>query len=91
MPATPELIYATSALVCAFDSASIGSCWTAVGTIGVGLMGIALNMELDPAITVAIVILGAYFGDPASPLSVFANLAAAVAGARFRSMLRKQC
>jgi len=31
----------------------------AVGTIGVGLMGIALNMKLDPAVTAAAVISGA--------------------------------
>src|SRR5262249_62175933 len=61
-------------------SFAIGSSWTVVGTIGVGLMGIALNMELDPAITAAAAISGAYFGDTASPLSDSANLAAGAAG-----------
>jgi NhaC family Na+:H+ antiporter len=43
-------------------------------------MGISQNMGLDPAITAAAVISGAYFGDTTSPLSDSANLAAAVAG-----------
>jgi NhaC family Na+:H+ antiporter len=51
-----------------------------VGTIGVGLMGIAINMDLDPAIAAGAIISGAYFGDKSSPLSDSANLAAAAAG-----------
>ena len=61
-------------------SASIGSSWTVVGTIGIGLMGIAINMELSPAITAAAIISGAYFGDTTSPLSDSSNLAAATGG-----------
>jgi NhaC family Na+:H+ antiporter len=70
----------TTALICAVISAGIGSSWTVVGTIGIGLMGISLNMEMDPAITAAAVISGAYFGDTASPLSDSVNLAVAAAG-----------
>lgn len=77
---SPHYFYMTAALICAVVSASIGSSWTVVGTIGVGLMGIALNMGLDPAIAAAAVISGSYFGDTASPLSDSANLAAAAAG-----------
>ena len=77
---SPNYFYLTTALICAGVSASIGSSWTVVGTISIGLIGIALNLELDPAITAAAVISGAYFGDAASPPSDSANLAAAVAG-----------
>ena len=45
-------------------------------TIGIGLVGIAVNMELSPAVTAGAVISGAYFGDKSSPLSDTANLAA---------------
>ena len=59
---------------------SIGSSWTVVGTIGIGFMGIAANMGLNPAIAAGAIISGAYFGDKSSPLSDSANLAAAAAG-----------
>jgi NhaC family Na+:H+ antiporter len=77
---SPNYFYMTALVICAAVSAGIGSSWTTVGTIGLGLMGISQNMELDPAITAAAVISGAYFGDTTSPLSDSANLAAAVAG-----------
>ena len=77
---SPNFFYAATALIAAVVSFSIGSSWTLVGTIGVGLMGIAINMDLDPAITAAAIISGAYFGDTTSPLSDSANLAAASAG-----------
>jgi NhaC family Na+:H+ antiporter len=77
---SPNYFYLTTAVICAVVSTSIGSSWTVVSTIGIGLMGIALNMGLDPAITAGAVISGAYFGDKSSPLSDSANLAAAAAG-----------
>ncbi|HEY8370809.1 MAG TPA: Na+/H+ antiporter NhaC family protein, partial [Thermodesulfobacteriota bacterium] len=47
-----------------------------MGTIGIGLVGVALSMGLDPAITAGAVISGAYLGDTSSPLSDSADLAA---------------
>jgi NhaC family Na+:H+ antiporter len=77
---SPNYFYLTAAVLCAVVSMSIGSSWTVVGTIGIGLMGIAANMGLSPAVTAGAVISGAYFGDKSSPLSDSANLAAAAAG-----------
>lgn len=77
----PTYFYATTALICAIVSFSIGSSWTVVGTIGIGLMGVAASMGLDPAIAAGAIISGSYFGDKSSPLSDTANLAAATAGA----------
>jgi NhaC family Na+:H+ antiporter len=77
---SPNYFYLTTCAICAVVSFSIGSSWTTVGTIGVGLMGIALNMDLSPAITAGAVISGAYLGDTTSPLSDSANLAAAAGG-----------
>lgn len=76
----PNFFYMTAAVICAVISFGIGSSWTVAGTIGIGLVGIAVNMGLDPAITAAAIISGAYFGDTTSPLSDSANLAAGVAG-----------
>jgi NhaC family Na+:H+ antiporter len=86
---SPNYFYATAAVICAVVSASIGSSWTVVGTIGIGLTGIGLSMDLDPAITAAAVISGAYFGDTTSPLSDSSNLAAAAAGADLYAHVRE--
>ncbi len=77
---SPNYFYLTAAVICGVVAMSIGSSWTVVGTIGIGLMGIAANMDLSPAVTAGAVISGAYFGDKSSPLSDSANLAAAAAG-----------
>jgi len=76
----PDFFYATTAIICAVVGFSIGSSWTVVGTIGIGMMGIAQSMGLSPAITAGAVISGAYFGDKASPLSDTATLDTAAAG-----------
>lgn len=54
-----------------------GSSWTASGTVGVALMGIALGLGINPAIAAGMVISGAYMGDKISPLSDSTNVAAA--------------
>ena len=78
---SPNYFYVSVVLICAAVSLSIGSSWTVVGTIGIGLMGVAAQMGLNPAITAGAVISGAYFGDKSSPLSDSTNLACAAAGA----------
>jgi Na+:H+ antiporter, NhaC family len=86
---SPHYFYMTSAILCAIIAFSIGSSWTVAATIGIGLVGIAVNMELSPAVTAGAVISGAYFGDKSSPLSDTANLAAAVGGANLYQHLRE--
>ena len=86
---SPNYFYVTACAICAIVAASIGSSWTVVGTIGVGFMGIAVSMELNPAIAAGAVISGAYFGDKSSPLSDSANLAAAAAGVDLYQHIRE--
>lgn len=86
---SPNYFYITTAAICAVISAGIGSSWTVVGTIGTGLMGISLNMGMDPALTAAAVVSGAYFGDTTSPLSDSANLAAAATGVDLYEHIRE--
>jgi len=86
---SPNYFYMTTALICGLVAFSIGSSWTVAATIGIGLVGIAVNMELSPAVTAGAVISGAYFGDKSSPLSDTANLAAAVGGAELYQHLRE--
>ncbi len=66
---SPSWYYAATAIICAVVALSIGSSWTTAGTIGVGLMGIAIMLGVSPAITAGAVISGAYLGDKTSPLS----------------------
>ena len=73
-----EWFYAAACLVCGVAAMSIGSSWTVAGTLGVAFMGMAMAMQLDPAITAGAIISGAYFGDKLSPLSDTTNLASAV-------------
>jgi Na+:H+ antiporter, NhaC family len=86
---SPNYFYTTACLICAVIALSIGSSWTVAGTIGIGLMGIAQKMGLDPAITAGAIISGAYFGDKSSPLSDTANLACAAAGSNLYDHVRE--
>ncbi|MBO9519508.1 MAG: Na+/H+ antiporter NhaC [Porphyrobacter sp.] len=72
----PNWFYVASLIVCAVISLGIGSSWTTVGTVGVGLMGLALLSGVSPAITAGAVVAGAYTGDKLSPLSETTILAA---------------
>lgn len=77
---SPDYFYVASCIICAIVAVSIGSSWTTAGTVGIGLIGIAQGLGLDPAITAGAIISGAYFGDKMSPLSDTTNLAPAVTG-----------
>ena len=86
---SPNYFYLTTAGICAIVALCIGSSWTVAGTIGIGLMGVAEQMGLDPAITAGAVISGSYFGDKSSPLSDATNLAAAAAGANLYDHIKE--
>ena len=48
---SPHYFYASAGLICAVVAVGVGSSWTVAGTIGIGLIGVATNMGLSPAIT----------------------------------------
>jgi NhaC family Na+:H+ antiporter len=85
---SPNYFYLSACVVCALVACSIGSSWTVVATIGLGLMGVAYQMDLSPAVTAGAIVSGAYFGDKASPLSDTVNLAAAATGAQLYDHIR---
>ncbi|GAB4369815.1 MAG: Na+/H+ antiporter NhaC [Elainellaceae cyanobacterium] len=86
----PGWFYAASALICAVVALSIGSSWTTVGTIGVGLVGIASLLGVSPVITAGAVISGAYLGDKTSPLSETTILSAQLVGVDIYTHIRTQ-
>ena len=86
---SPNYFYVTACAITALVAFSIGSSWTVVGTIGVGFMGIATSMGLNPAVAAGAIISGAYFGDKSSPLSDSANLSAAAAGVPLYTHIRE--
>lgn len=86
----PSWFYAATALICAVVALSIGSSWTTVGTIGVGLVGVASLIGVSPVITAGAVISGAYLGDKTSPLSETSILSAQLVGVDIYTHLRTQ-
>lgn len=76
---SPGAFLVVGCILCAIVGLATGSSWTASGTVGVALMGIAMGLGIQPAIAAGMVISGAYMGDKWSPLSDSTNVAAAAA------------
>jgi Na+:H+ antiporter, NhaC family len=87
---SPTWYYAATALICGAIALSIGSSWTTAGTIGVGLVGIAVMLGVSPEITAGAVISGAYLGDKTSPLSETTILTAQLAKVDLHAHIRSQ-
>jgi len=86
----PNWFYLASLIACAVISLGIGSSWTTVGTIGVGLVGLATLAGVSPVITAGAVVSGAFTGDKLSPLSETTILAAQISGNDLYVHLRHQ-
>jgi len=84
----PSIFYVAASVICALVALAVGSSWTVAGTIGIGLVGVALGMGLRVDITAGAIISGAYFGDKMSPLSDTTNLAPTVAGTELFTHIR---
>ncbi len=87
---SPGFFYIAAAVICGVVALSIGSSWTTAGTIGVGLVGIAVMVGVSPAITAGAVISGAYLGDKLSPLSETTILTAQMVKVDLYTHIRSQ-
>jgi Na+:H+ antiporter, NhaC family len=87
---SPSWYYAASALICGVIAMSIGSSWTTAGTIGVGLVGIAIALDVSPEITAGAVVSGAYLGDKLSPLSETTVLSSQLVGVDVYQHIKRQ-
>lgn len=76
---SPDFFLMSTVLICSVVSVVCGSSWSAIGTVGVSLMGVAYGLGVSPALTAGAIVSGAIFGDKISPLSDTTNLAAATA------------
>lgn len=85
---SPGIFLVTACLLCAIISLAIGSSWSVAGTVGVAMIGIAVGLNINPAVAAGAVISGSYFGDKMSPLSDTTNLAPAVTGATLFDHIR---
>ncbi|WP_204140082.1 Na+/H+ antiporter NhaC [Halomicronema sp. CCY15110] len=86
----PSWFYLATGIICGIVASAIGSSWTTVGTIGVGLVGIASLLGVSPVVTAGAVISGGYFGDKTSPLSETTVLSAQLAGVDIYTHIRAQ-
>lgn len=69
----------TACVLSSLVSLCIGSSWTTIATIGVGLIGIGRTLGIEDWWVAGAIISGAYFGDKMSPLSETTNLASSTA------------
>ena len=76
----PSIFLASTLIITALVSLTIGSSWSTTATVGIALIGIGKALGFPPEMVAGAVISGAYFGDKMSPLSDTTNLAAAIAG-----------
>ncbi|MFV0432166.1 MAG: Na+/H+ antiporter NhaC [Alphaproteobacteria bacterium] len=72
----PHYMYIAAFLVPIVFSMLTGTSWGSAGTIGVVIMGVAIAIDANLAITAGAVVGGSYFGDKLSPLSDTTNFAA---------------
>ncbi len=76
----PSIFLASTLIITALVSLTIGSSWSTTATVGIALIGIGKALGFPPEMVAGAVISGAYFGDKMSPLSDTTNLASAIAG-----------
>lgn len=76
----PRSIFLTAFIASSLVSLCTGTSWGSAGTIGVAMMGVAINLDVPLAPVAGAVVSGAYFGDKISPLSDTTNFAPAVCG-----------
>ncbi|WP_044748838.1 Na+/H+ antiporter NhaC [Bacillus alveayuensis] len=75
----PTFVLMSSLFITTLTSILTGSSFTAVSTVGVAMMGIALAFDIHPALAAGAIICGAMFGDKMSPLSDTTNFASGIA------------
>src|SRR6478735_4226697 len=84
----PSYFYFAVTIVCAITGLVTGSSWTTAGTLGVAFVGISKVLGMDPAITAAAAISGAYMGDKMCPISETTVLVPSITGAKLSAHIK---
>ena len=74
----PAYFLVSAFLLTAIVSVATGTAWGSVGTAGIALIAIALELDINVGMAAGAIISGGVFGDKMSPLSDTTNLAALV-------------
>lgn len=77
---SPSAIVPLTFVLCAFTSLCTGTSYGSAATMGLAMLGIGLNMGINPALLAGAIVSGAYFGDKMSPMSDTTNVAPAMSG-----------
>ena len=77
---SPSAIIPLAFVLCAFTSLCTGTSYGSAATMGLAMIGIGLNMGINPGLLAGAVVSGSYFGDKMSPMSDTTNVAPAMAG-----------
>ena len=84
----PAVFLPVVCLLCAVMSATAGTSWGTVATVGVACMSIAAGLGIPAPMAAGAVVCGAIFGDKVSPLSDSVALTAAAADAPLMGGIR---
>ena len=77
---SPGILLPLTFVLCSFTSVCTGTSYGSAATMGLAMMGIGLNMGINPGLLAGAVISGSYFGDKMSPMSDTTNVAPAMSG-----------
>ena len=66
---SPSAIIPLAFVLCAFTSLCTGTSYGSAATMGLAMIGIGLNMGINPGLLAGAVVSGSYFGDKMSPMS----------------------
>lgn len=77
---SPAMILPLTFVLCAFTSVCTGTSYGSAATMGLAMLGIGLNMGINPGLLAGAVVSGSYFGDKMSPMSDTTNIAPAMSG-----------
>lgn len=85
---SPTYFLPIAAVICSIVALASGNAWTAVGTIGIAIMGVGIGLGINPAMVAGAVVSGCYFGDKISPLSETTNMAPGITGVQLFDHIR---
>ena len=82
---SPAVIVPLTFLLCSLTSIFTGSSYSSIATMGLAMLGVAINLGISEPLIVGAIVSGSFLGDKMSPMSDTTNLAPAMAGTNLYS------